>query len=153
MDPYSTQEGKPEGGVFHGSGEWNTETGEEALLPRYQAVSAINSPNSAGTGYRWTSRKDQAPEPRENTVRCFLHPESPERELLDDLGVSVVCLSAHLASNASKWTHARNRHKAAFDIYQLYQAEQKEQQAQARADKQLEATLEIARGRGKAKGE
>src|SRR3990167_9478120 len=79
---------------------WNMETGEEATLPRYQARAAVNTLSPRG-GYMWTAHKDKAPTPRENNVKCFLHPEHPLRAYLDEIGVSAICSSAHHASEGA----------------------------------------------------
>jgi hypothetical protein len=55
-----------------------------------------------------------------------------------------------LANSYSKHIHAQHRHKQEWAAYQEYVKEEKEKQAQARQDKQLEATLAIA---GKAGGQ
>ena len=123
---------------------WNTETGEEATLPRYQAVAALQNPNATHTGYMWTSHKEQAPEPKINTVKCFLHPNSGERKFLNDIGVSSICYSEHFASETSKWSHARSKHSAEYKAYEqelsrIERNEQKEMQF-----KQTEAMMALA---------
>src|SRR3990167_2865396 len=122
---------------------WSMETGEEATLPRYQAVAAINTVGPRG-GYVWTSKKENAPTPRINTIKCFLHPDSPERGFLDEIGVTAVCLSAQLASNASKWEHARNRHGASFKVYQEEIGRIEREEAREEQRKQTDAMLSLA---------
>ena len=135
---------------------WNMQTGEEALLPRYQAIAAVNSPNPRG-GYMWTShrfgcdcgrcsKETQAPKARVNTVKCFLHPDSPERVVLDEIGVSTVCMSEHLASNPSKWAHARNRHPSAFGIYQEEIGRRENEDYRSEQRRQTDAMLQLATG-------
>ena len=125
---------------------WNTETGEEILVPRYQGVAALNLPNSRGTGYLWTAKREQAPEPRKGTVKCFLHPESPERPFLDENGITTVCMSAHLASNSSKWAHARNRHPSAYEAYQTEVQAQEQKRRDDLQAQQTDAMLRLAGG-------
>lgn len=123
---------------------WNTETGEEVSLPRYQARAAIYQPNAAHNGYLWTTDKEKAPERKINTVKCFLHPQSEERELVNNIGITTVCMSEHLASNNSKWEHARNKHSHAFRIYRDEQDRVEREKSSSLQAQQTEAMLKLA---------
>ena len=123
---------------------WNTETGEEAHLPRYQAVAAINQPNSRGDGYLWTAHQENAPPQRVNSVKCFLHVDAAERAFLDAIGIATVCKSEHLASEPSKWAHARNRHPSAFKAYQDEMQRREQAKRDDRQIQQTEAMLAMA---------
>ena len=99
--------------------------------------------------FMFTARKEQAPEYKLGEVKCFLHPESPERPILNDIGLATVsCDAAHLANQHSKRIHAQHRHKQEWAAYSEYIEEQKEQKYQEQQSKQLEATLAIARAAG-----
>jgi hypothetical protein len=125
---------------------WNMVTGEEVTLPRYQALAALNTPNPRG-GWLWTADKNLAPEPRLNSVKCFLHPEAPERELLDEIGITQVCMSGQLANESSKRKHAR-RHAAAWEQYQE-EIQRRERAAEKAAQaKQTDAILSLASKKG-----
>lgn len=124
---------------------WNMESGEEAVLPRYIAVAGLNTRSQRSkTGYMWTAHQEQAPEPRVNTIKCFLHPESAERAFLDEIGVSAVCMSEHLASNSSKWEHARNRHSGSYKVYQDEVNRRENEQYRQRQEAQTDAMIAIA---------
>lgn len=128
---------------------WNMVSGEEATLPRYQARAALGTPNPRG-GYMWTAFPDTAPKPRENTVKCFLHPDSPERAVLDDMGITIVCMSSKLANNGSKRMHAEHRHSSTWAQYKEEIAEREKKVKEAKDDARDEALLKLATGRSKA---
>jgi len=119
------------------------ETGEEAVLPRYQAVAAVNTPNPRG-GWMWTAHKEQAPRPRINTVKCFLHIEHPLRAYLDEIGVSTTCTSAHLASEGAMWAVARSKHGAQYKLYQEAIERVERDEAKKQQAMQTEAMLALA---------
>lgn len=116
---------------------WSNEDGEEITLPRYIAFAAVASG-------RWTTRQDQVPVRRINNVKCFLHEDSPERPILEELGITRKCPAAHLASNGSKRTHAEHRHKDEWRQYQEYLAEQKEAERQQEHRDELAAIRSLA---------
>lgn len=116
---------------------WSMEDGEEANLPRYQAVAAVNSG-------RWTAYKDRAPVQRVNTYKCFLHPESPERAVLDEIGITRRCPAAHLANNGSRRVHAENRHKNEWRQYQEHLEEIRDKEDRAERREELAAFKAIA---------
>lgn len=121
---------------------WNMQTGEEITLPRYQALAALNTPNPRG-GWMWTAHKEQAPPQKLNSVKCFLHPESPERALLDEIGITQVCFSAQLANESAKRRHAR-RHPQSWEQYQE-ELQRRERAAEKEAQAaQTQAILELA---------
>lgn len=126
---------------------WNTETGEEAHLPRYQAVAAVYQPNTRGDGYLWTAYQDKAPPARVNTVKCFLHPQSAHRAFLDEIGISTTCSSEHLASENAMWAVARNKHPSAYAAYQEETGRRERAVRDQRQMQQTEAMLTLA-GRG-----
>lgn len=122
---------------------WSMETGEEAHLPKYQAVAALNTPSPRG-GWAWTADKEKAPTPRVNSTLCFLHPLSPERAFLDEIGVGAICTSAHLAGNGAKWDHARNRHPASHRRYEEAKREREMQEFREKDDARTEAIMALA---------
>lgn len=136
---------------------WSREDGSEVELPQYQARAAINTPSVRG-GYRWTSHPfecdcgncdetQRAPKARVNSVKCFLHPESPERALLDEIGITHVCMSGQLANESAKRQHAK-RHQSSWDQYrEEVERREKEEAKKAGAD-QTAAILKLANQKG-----
>ena len=123
--------------------------GEPIEMSRAIAEMAIKK-KYKGAGFMFTNDPNEAPKYKLGTVKCFLHPDSPERELLTEVGMSSkTCASEHLASPYSKRIHAQHRHKDEWAAFTEYRDDIKEQAAIARQEKQLDATLALA---GKAAG-
>jgi hypothetical protein len=80
-----------------------------------------------------------------NSVKCFLHPESPERAVLNEIGITTICESAHLANASSRRIHAERRHRTAWTQYQEHLAEEREAEWRDRQERQLDATLALAK--------
>ena len=129
---------------------WSMETGEEVSLPKYQAVAALNTPSLRG-GWAWTAHKELAPAPRVNSTKCFLHPESPERAFLDEIGINSVCLSAKLAGNGAKWEHARNRHPSSHKRYEEAKRELETQEWRDRDNQRTDALMDLVKDRAEPK--
>jgi hypothetical protein len=105
---------------------WNRQSGDEITLPRYQALAALNTPNPRG-GWMWTTHRYacecgqcspemQSPKQRVGTVKCFLHPDAPEREVLDEIGIAQLCNTMFLNESAKR-QHAK-RHPSLWAQYQ-----------------------------------
>jgi hypothetical protein len=121
--------------------------GEPIAIPEYM-VRAVMTKRVDGE-YMFTDNPAEAPEYRKGTVKCFLHAESAERAsgVLDEIGLKgKVCPAGSLASVHSKRTHGERRHGREWAAYQEYLNDKKEAKAIARQERQLEATLSIARG-------
>lgn len=119
-------------------------SGEEVLVAekRLEAVLSQKLPDGR---YAFTANPEQAPSYKRNQIKCVFHPESSERQTLDEIGLAgVICHSAHLASMFSRRIHAENRHPSSWRAYQEWLSEQKEQATAARQEKQIEATLALA---------
>ena len=118
--------------------------GEPIQMSRNIAEVAIKKRYKGG-GFLFTDRADEAPAYKVGAVKCFLHPDAPERAVLDDVGMSSkVCHSEHLASLYSKRIHGQRRHKDEWAAFTEYKNDIKEQAALERAEKQLDATLALA---------
>lgn len=127
---------------------YSTTDGEPISVPEYMVRAALSATRLDGEP-RFVSRKGDAPEYKLGDIKCFLHPESPERPILAKIGLSgATCPAAHLASGHAKRLHAEHRHKHEWAALQEYLNDQKEAAALARQEKQLQATLDIARASG-----
>jgi len=97
--------------------------------------------------FMFVSRAEDAPEYKLGTVKCFLNPDSPMREIVEAVGLGAIkCLKVTLRSEHSKRMHGQHRHKQEWAAVQEYLEDRKEEKREARQDEQLEATLSIARG-------
>lgn len=122
---------------------YRAKTGEPVEVPTYM-VQAIMVKQEDGQPM-FVARKEDAPEYRLGIIKCFLHADSPERPILEEIGLAgVTCPAAHLASQHAKRQHGLHRHKQEWAALQEHLSGQKEQQREDRLDRQLEATLALA---------
>ena len=122
--------------------------GEPIQVPRYM-VGGVMEKRLPDGRFMFVSRQEEAPEYKLGTIKCFLHPESPEQAILEEIGLSTTsCPAAHLTNQHSKRIHAQHRHKQEWAAYTQYKEDKKEEANLARQERQLEATLAIARAAG-----
>ncbi|KKL86929.1 hypothetical protein LCGC14_1939780, partial [marine sediment metagenome] len=125
---------------------YSTEDGSPVPVPAYRINEVMGLTDSEGNP-RFVAEAKDAPEYKEGSVKCFLHKDSPERAILDLIGLSgAFCPADHLASEHSKRIHGLHRHKQEWAAYQGYVEDQKEAKREKRLDEQLDATLALARG-------
>ena len=123
--------------------------GEPVMIPKYMAGAALNKrrPQDEGGGFMFTDNQGEAPEYVVGDTKCFMHRDSPERAILKEIGLgSVFCPAANLGGVYSRRIHGQNRHRKQWAAYQEYVTAAKEAETTARQERQLEATLAIARG-------
>lgn len=123
---------------------WSMQDGEEITIARKMLENVLKKRLPDGR-YAFTARKEEAPVYRRGQVKCFLHSESPERVILQEIGLAgITCPAANLANAYSKRIHAMHRHKQEWAAYQDYLDGEKETRDRERQDLQLEATLAMA---------
>jgi len=119
-------------------------TGEPITLPALMVQSTLENRLPDGR-YAFTADPAKAPEYRLGTVKCFLHPDSPERLTLQEIGLGgAFCPAAHLANEYEKVQHAQHKHRKQWAAYQAHLAVQERKKYEERQDRQLEATLKMA---------
>jgi len=99
--------------------------------------------------FMFTTNPSEAPEYKMGSVKCFLHPESIERQsgVLAAVGLSgITCPAGKLASLYSKRIHAKGRHGKQWAAVQEYVDDEKQRTQEERQQAQIDATLELARG-------
>lgn len=117
--------------------------GEPIPMAPHIAEMAMKKRLKDGT-YLFTDKKEDAPEYKYGTVKCFLHPEAPEREILDEIGLAgVTCQADHLASLYSKRIHGQRRHRQEWETLQEHRQLVEREQERAERKQQLEATLSL----------
>ena len=127
---------------------YRTDTGEPKTFPQYM-VNALLEKRLPDDRYAFTSDQDSVPTFQQGQVKCFLHPESPERDIVEELGMGGInCPAAHLRSAQSKRIHALHRHSQEWAAYQEHINEQRRVETESRQEQQLEATLAIAKSSG-----
>lgn len=123
---------------------YRAKTGEPVEVPAYM-VRAVMEKEEDGQPM-FVARKGDAPEYKLGTIKCFLSADSPERPILEEIGLAgVTCPATHLASQHAKRQHGLHRHKQEWTALQEYLNDKKEREQQERQQAQLNATLEIAR--------
>jgi len=121
--------------------------GEPISVPEYMVGSLMTK--RAGEGYMFTNNPEEAPAYKRGNVKCFLHAESIERQagLLDEIGLSgKQCIAGSLANEHSKDMHGQHRHRQEYTALQSFLEKQERQADRDRQERQLEATLALARG-------
>ena len=119
--------------------------GEPIAVPVYMVDTLMQQTLPAG-GFAFTSDPDKAPVYKLGDVKCFLHPDSPDRPILREIGMGgAFCPAPHLANEHEKRMHALHKHRKQWEAYQEYLEDEKRKKTEDRQDRQLEATLEIAR--------
>ncbi|KKK85732.1 hypothetical protein LCGC14_2770350 [marine sediment metagenome] len=125
---------------------YSTTDGTPTAVPKYMIGAAMELKNNDGS-FRFVADAKDAPEYKLGTIKCFLHKDSPERPILEMVGLqSATCPKQTLASVSAKRMHALHRHKQEWIAYQEHVEDQKEAKREARLDQQLDATLALARG-------
>ena len=125
---------------------YSTLNGEPIPVPAYM-IDPVMMKTLPGGRPMFVAKKEEAPEFKLGTVKCFLHPESPERAsgVLAEIGLAgKTCPAEHLASMHSKRVHGLHRHKQEWMAHQEFIADQKTEAHEARQERTLQATLAIA---------
>lgn len=133
-------------------------TGEPLSIPVYMLQQVLRDRDAKGNKM-FTGRAHEAPEYKLGTIKCFLHPESEERQYLAELGLSMVeCPKATLTTNYSKRIHEQHRHpqqRAALDEHldKIREDEWRKEQRQEREERRqtTEAMVKLAEGKTRRK--
>lgn len=123
---------------------YSMENGEEVRIPQAMMEVAINKRLPDGR-YMFTARREQAPLYKRGEVKCFMHPDAPDRQILEEIGLGGLnCPAAHLANSYSKRIHAMHRHRQEWAAYQEHLSEISTEDERRQRKLQLDATLAIA---------
>ena len=132
---------------------WSLVDGEPVKVPKYMLPQAMAKRLPDGSDM-FTGNRAEAPEYKIGNVKCFLHPESPEREILDEIGLAgITCGKATLASNYSKRWHGRHRHHDEWEAHEEEVARREKLASEARQQEQTDAMLAMAGSRAPKKKE
>lgn len=127
---------------------YSMQNGEPIQIPAYMLEHVLTKQLDDGRD-AFTAFPEKAPAFKLGTVKCFLHRDSPDRLILEEIGLGgASCPAEHLASVYSKRIHGQHRHRQEWAAYQEHLSGQAEQENRDRQDAQLEATLAIARAAG-----
>jgi hypothetical protein len=117
--------------------------GERVEVFDFQVEDALGRKLSNGSPM-FTAHKDRAPTYRPGKVKCFLHPESEDAEVLREIGIFGTCTANELQTLHSKRIHAQHKHPQAWAAYQEYINQQRDQEYREQGRQQIAATLAIA---------
>ncbi len=118
--------------------------GEPLSIPEAQMERILGKPLPGG-GFMFTSHQEEAPPYIRGKVKCFLHEESPEREMLKQIGLGGKrCPAAGLASGFSKRIHAQHRHHQEWEALQEYLREGREETQRDQQKQQTDAMIRLA---------
>lgn len=133
---------------------YNMKDGERIEVPKFVFSNAIDRRIPGTNEFAFTAFKDKAPQLTRMRVKCFLHPESPEREVLNEIGVFTECLADELRNNHARRRHAMGLHRGEWAAYNEYIGEQRDNLQHEQQRQQVEATLRLAEAASgtKAKG-
>ena len=124
---------------------YHMRNGQPAHVPEYIATKALDKIDPETREYMFTAFKDKAPAYKLGTILCFLHADSPDQPILEELGLTATpCRKHTLANMHAKRMHAKNRHHDEWEAYQALMAEKQQQEDRAAQRAQLEATLALA---------
>ena len=130
---------------------YSTLNGEPISVPRYM-VDGILAKRLPDGRFAFVGAKENAPEYKKGDVKCFLHPESVERQagLLAAAGIAhMTCFSAFHPSRYAMEEIAQSKHKKQWAAFKSYLAEEERKEERQRQQNQIDATLALA---GKAAG-
>ena len=121
------------------------EDGRPLDVPVYRLEQAMAKTLDDGVTFMFVAEAKNAPEYKMGTIVCFLHVDSPERLIIEEIGLGAIKCRKHTLPSQSAWRlHGMHRHKQEWVAYQEFIEERKEKKREDRQDKQLEATLSIA---------
>lgn len=127
---------------------YSTETGERIRVARHRLISILEKKLLNGQP-AFTANKDNAPEYRLGTIKCFLARGSDYRELVDQLNISpgYYCPAEHIPNEVAAQTHAEHRHATRWRMLRDHLDRQERAEERQRQEAQIAAILELARGR------
>ncbi len=127
--------------------------GEPLPMPAYQAEKAISKIDPETGTFMFTAYPEKAPEYKLGNVLCFLHKDSADQPVLQEIGMGQLhCRKKTLSNLYSKRQHAKNRHPKEWEAYQDHLKTEKERLAEDRQQAQLDATLALAEKAGTVRG-
>ena len=106
---------------------YSTEDGRPVTIPENMVPAVMEKRREDGQ-YRFVADPAKAPEYKLGTVKCFLHPDAPERATIVEAGLAnKSCRKDTLGSDHSKILHAEHRHKQEWVAYQRFVGGRKEE--------------------------
>jgi hypothetical protein len=119
--------------------------GEPVTVPLYQAQKALQKWDRELGSYAFTADKAKAPEYKLGTIVCFLHNDSPDQPVLQQIGLGGKhCRKATIPDDYNKELHAKHRHPREWASYRAHLEKVEKEEDKRRQQQQLDATLALA---------
>jgi len=117
---------------------YDTETRERSLINNNMLPSALKKKRPDGSSVFTAIKPDELP--KRGAYKCMLHPDNPNREYYDSLGLPV-CLKANLTAPFQVRRHMQKRHRMEYEALE-------EERLQAEKDRstKLQESLIMAVG-------
>lgn len=122
---------------------YSMEDGSTVYVFKYRIDAMIGKTMENGMP-RFTSDPSRAPVFHQGTVKCFLAADSPERDILEVIGIHKVCKSEHLANEFARTQHAQRKHKSEWATYQAHIEAQERQDDRALRREEVKAMQQMA---------
>jgi len=87
---------------------WDTRTREYAPVLYYMLPAVLRRKREDGS-YIWTTNDPKVP-PVRGSLKCMLHPDSPERSIYDSMGLRV-CPKSNLTNTYEVTQHMQKKHR------------------------------------------
>lgn len=137
-----------------------TDSGEPRLVPVNMLGKTLRKRRGGQKAFVAADPKtgkpmEPVPEYRRGNLMCFLHPDHPERDRLEEMGIGrgIVCgdnetaPAGHIPTQFDLIQHEK-KHKRSYEIRERFLQREREDEARAEQRRYTEAILELARGKG-----
>jgi len=102
---------------------WDNRTGQRSVCLKYLLPKVLEKKRADGTRV-FTTSDPKIPQ-KAGTYLCILHPDDPNREIWDSMGLGV-CKKSNLISEYHRDRHVQKKHKDEWNVIKDYRAKQKE---------------------------
>lgn len=108
---------------------YNTQTGEQIPCLYYMVPAKLRIKNKETGAFQFTTN-DPGFRPKMGTLKCMLHPEGPNREHYDEMGLRT-CKKSNITNNHQLRQHMIRKHKQEWEAIQeeIKQREREEDRA------------------------
>jgi hypothetical protein len=119
---------------------YDTKTGEMSLCNRNMLTHHLKKRRPDGSIVFTTIRPKFAP--KRGQLKCLLHPDSPNRQHYDEMGLAV-CKKSNITSPYQVIRHMQKRHKVEYGTIKEEEArlEKQRERAERQEDRKLQAEL------------
>lgn len=119
---------------------YSLQDGKPSQVPSYMLANKVSQRDRFGKPV-FTPVKSRAPEYMLGTIKCLLHPENEEADLMREIGaVAIPCHKSNLRTKLDLRRHMEHRHSDEWNAYQEHLAEV-EKQAEREHRENLAALL------------